>query len=107
MGWGGGVVDLPLGGGGKGRNMQGPVGVLLVRSQVYSDLTRLAGERRLDAFLEAPVAEPYQAVAVQARTWDRALPSGAHQCGRARSHVATPGITDEIIQFMLKVEIFF
>src|SRR5258708_36836599 len=87
--------------------MQGPTGPLLVRCLVYGDLTRLASECRLDPFLETPVAEQYQALAVQARTRDCALPGGAHQCGSAWPHVATPRITDEIIQFMLKVEILF
>ena len=98
------IVDHALLGHGQAEVAQEPDGLLLVRGELDRDVRRRAGDRGLDALLEAPVAELDQALAVQPQPGDVALLGRGHQRGRARAQRLALGEADEAVAAALEVE---
>ncbi len=99
-----GVVDHALLGHRQAEVAQEPDGLLLVRGELDRDVRRLAGDRGLDALLEAAVAELDQALAVEPQPGDVALLGRRHQGRRARAQRLALGEADEAVAAALEVE---
>ena len=100
-----GVVDHALLGHGQAEIAQQLDGLLLVGGELDRDVRRLAGDRGLDALLEAAVAELDQALAVEPQPGDVALLGRRHQRRRAGAQRLALGEADEPVAAALEVEI--
>ena len=100
-----GVVDHALLGHRQAEIAEQPAGLLLVGGQLDRDVRRAAGDGRLDALLEAAMAELDQALAVEPQPGNVALLGGSHQRGRARAQRLALREADEPVAAAREVEI--